>query len=101
MPAARIIGPEKPQDRKSVVQGKRVDIGGRRVINKKKRAYEIYQCEWSSDVCSSDLVVDVIGLRLAQIPRNAGCTDHRAGEAPRSEERRAGKEGRYRWAPCH
>src|ERR1044072_9494181 len=23
---------------------------------KKKTAYEIYQCDWSSDVCSSDLV---------------------------------------------
>ena len=22
---------------------------------KQKRAYEIYQCDWSSDVCSSDL----------------------------------------------
>src|ERR1044072_8663140 len=25
---------------------------------KKKTAYEIYQCDWSSDVCSSDLVRD-------------------------------------------
>ena len=24
---------------------------------KQKTAYEIYQCDWSSDVCSSDLVV--------------------------------------------
>ena len=23
---------------------------------KQKTAYEIYQCDWSSDVCSSDLV---------------------------------------------
>ena len=24
---------------------------------KQKTAYEIYQCDWSSDVCSSDLVI--------------------------------------------
>ena len=27
---------------------------------KQKTAYEIYQCDWSSDVCSSDLVRAVI-----------------------------------------
>ena len=26
---------------------------------KQKTAYEIYQCDWSSDVCSSDLVANV------------------------------------------
>ena len=25
---------------------------------KQKTAYEIYQCDWSSDVCSSDLITD-------------------------------------------
>ncbi len=25
---------------------------------KQKTAYEIYQCDWSSDVCSSDLVTE-------------------------------------------
>ena len=25
---------------------------------KQKTAYEIYQCDWSSDVCSSDLAAD-------------------------------------------
>ena len=25
---------------------------------KQKTAYEIYQCDWSSDVCSSDLVLE-------------------------------------------
>ena len=29
---------------------------------KQKTAYEIYQCDWSSDVCSSDLVLDQAGL---------------------------------------
>ena len=35
---------------------------------KQKTAYEIYQCDWSSDVCSSDLAVRSPtwwGLRLA------------------------------------
>ena len=26
---------------------------------KQKTAYEIYQCDWSSDVCSSDLAVRI------------------------------------------
>ena len=26
---------------------------------KQKTAYEIYQCDWSSDVCSSDLLLDL------------------------------------------
>ena len=29
---------------------------------KQKTAYEIYQCDWSSDVCSSDLVIISIAL---------------------------------------
>ena len=31
---------------------------------KQKTAYEIYQCDWSSDVCSSDLLV----VRATSIP---------------------------------
>ena len=37
---------------------------------KQKTAYEIYQCDWSSDVCSSDLlasVTDVVVLRTAAV----------------------------------
>ena len=30
---------------------------------KQKTAYEIYQCDWSSDVCSSDLFF-IVGNRL-------------------------------------
>ena len=29
---------------------------------KQKTAYEIYQCDWSSDVCSSDLISQVLSL---------------------------------------
>ena len=28
---------------------------------KQKTAYEIYQCDWSSDVCSSDLAGHMVG----------------------------------------
>src|SRR5947207_3771609 len=64
-------------------------------------------CDWSSDVCSSDLqkqraelgVADASGVlqhRLKhrlQVPRRAG--------DDRSEERRVGKECRSRWSPYH
>ena len=33
---------------------------------KQKTAYEIYQCDWSSDVCSSDLGV-VLEVNLARV----------------------------------
>ena len=29
---------------------------------KQKTAYEIYQCDWSSDVCSSDLMIQQVFL---------------------------------------
>ena len=35
---------------------------------KQKTAYEIYQCDWSSDVCSSDLIDEAVpgsGLGLS------------------------------------
>ena len=31
---------------------------------KQKTAYEIYQCDWSSDVCSSDLLTDYLWVFL-------------------------------------
>src|SRR5690554_7438397 len=80
--------------------------------------------DWSSDVCSSDLIM---GLALALAPIIShfdGAGKHHkvsnivqqsiyasmAGGAlcfavilcaPRSEERRVGKECRSRWSPCH
>src|ERR1044072_9132472 len=33
---------------------------------KQKTSYEIYQCDWSSDVCSSDLPPSVRGVRFAR-----------------------------------
>ena len=34
---------------------------------KQKTAYEIYQCDWSSDVCSSDLIITKIFFNLNSI----------------------------------
>src|SRR5438093_13655224 len=58
--------------------------------------------DWSSDVCSSDLVL----LRATRAhaspragPRTAGPRTPSRGSGRRSEERRVGKECRYRGAP--
>ena len=40
--------------------------GGVFFFFKQKTAYEIYQCDWSSDVCSSDLA-EATGL-ICRIP---------------------------------
>src|SRR5436190_3625908 len=63
-------------------------------------------CDWSSDVCSSDLAAfgkhqhavavgeaPLVVLRLDVDPLDAGDL--------RSEERRVGKEWRSRWSPKH
>ena len=74
---------------------------------KQKTAYEIYQCDWSSDVCSSDLVEDGAGQHFAFLTFWA-CAGILAGQhlkdflyRQRSEERRVGKECRSRWSPYH
>src|SRR5947207_4827272 len=72
-------------------------------------------CDWSSDVCSSDLWnTELVGLAQdtdhvtatlenldgskseVMVPWLAGCDGAR-----RSEERRVGKECRSRWSPDH
>src|SRR3546814_2600661 len=86
---------------------------------KQKTAYEMRISDWSSDVCSSDLIVVLaeIFMNLATVgavpgvvgPDNveaAGpCAGVRAGIIHRSEERRVGKECvstcRSRWSPYH
>src|SRR5438034_106295 len=73
-------------------------------------------CDWSSDVCSSDLAGGATAARqsvsynhfaalksgLYQV-RVAALDEKqaRSGSAVRSEERRVGKECRSRWSPCH
>ena len=74
---------------------------------KQKTAYEIYQCDWSSDVCSSDLVCRVDAAITLSDFRDATGHESAAGWTvrevadSRSEERRVGKECRSRWSPYH
>src|SRR5438132_11601030 len=53
-------------------------------------------CDWSSDVCSSDLACSTSCVNPAS-PWRTSARNH-AGLPARSEERRAGKEGSVRWA---
>src|SRR3712207_8333823 len=92
-----------------------------------RRRHTRYWRDWSSDVCSSDLVGDKRpnnnvgsktldrGLRLLEVLREEpeGLTVSQLAEAlrshraavyrllARSEERRVGKECRSRWSPYH
>src|SRR3546814_3634178 len=85
---------------------------------KQKTAYEMRISDWSSDVCSSDLV-RLRRRAAAELPQDIlfalemrlGCgrqglvNTQRFGPAARSEERRVGKECvstcRSRWSPYH
>src|SRR2546430_9050898 len=80
-----------------------------------------FDCDWSSDVCSSDLKKKkapafgaACGITLGVVHRQVLCHRRRRKQAPfsfscavpwglqnRSEERRGGKECRSRWAPYH
>src|SRR2546430_4071421 len=90
-----------------------------------RRRHTRFDCDWSSDVCSSDLhalynlhIQSVLvegGARLLQSFFDAGVwdearviTNHALHQPtglpapqPRSEERRVGKECRSRWSPYH
>ena len=74
---------------------------------KQKTAYEIRNCDWSSDVCSSDLigfcrsVIQFIKMRTSKSNRLNCLTPLSPNPSPRSEERRVGKECRSRWSPYH
>src|SRR3546814_7880832 len=87
---------------------------------KQKTAYEMRISDWSSDVCSSDLIVDdgvaavfdlAVGLKLMARQgmfrpyAAAGLTSTGVAVSYRSEERRVGKECvstcRSRWSPYH
>src|SRR5438034_6732028 len=62
-------------------------------------------CDWSSDVCSSDLL-DALHLDLEFLPVGAVQSVQVevriiAATNIRSEERRVGKECRSRWSPYH
>src|SRR5438445_12800954 len=74
-----------------------------------RRRHTRYWRDWSSDVCSSDLVAvadrhpRAAGARALQIHHEEEDQggEHDEGVVPRSEERRVGKECRSRWAPYH
>src|SRR2546427_11344030 len=91
-----------------------------------RRRHTRFDCDWSSDVCSSDLMPAADGHVLERLDPCAGCryagltwspdgrelafigSDAVKGEAQlalargtRSEERRVGKECRSRWSPYH
>src|SRR5260370_10964892 len=77
-----------------------------------RRRHTRFKCDWSSDVCSSDLgypdlcIIDLESKRVFYLDPKlyaAGSRDSsfRAFYFERSEERRVGKECRSRWSPYH
>src|SRR3712207_9300296 len=76
-----------------------------------RRRHTRYWRDWSSDVCSSDLVsslesdvpVELDTIRLADhwLPCVGLVTEQTLAGVERSEERRVGKECRSRWSPYH
>src|SRR5438477_12904996 len=78
-----------------------------------RRRHTILTCDWSSDVCSSDLTTDpLLGVPQSGAPSRGSVVLSRVAfrlprardsvatcpQAWRSEERRVGKEGWFRWA---
>src|SRR5439155_3889723 len=85
------------------------NIAARRFFFSSRRRHTRWPRDWSSDVCSSDLL-----YRDPTLPGDADLTGDDQQLAPagcrvealrllqrRSEERRVGKECRARWAPYH
>ena len=74
---------------------------------KQKTAYEIGTGDWSSDVCSSDLNLNlrtfVSNVARWFLPTDQTETTRKIANRVhrRSEERRVGKECRSRWSPYH
>src|SRR2546427_1739855 len=89
-----------------------------------RRRHTRFDCDWSSDVCSSDLLLFDAKIaakeqelqavqRATQLQQRAGLTAVTLPSFPpafaellaktfkRSEERRVGKECRSRWSPYH
>src|SRR5438309_5442162 len=82
-----------------------------------RRRHTRWNCDWSSDVCSSDLIgVEVVDVRLKRVDLPQEVSESVFGRMQaerkrianelrstggRSEERRVGKECRSRWSPYH
>src|SRR5260370_9041211 len=73
-----------------------------------RRRHTRFKCDWSSDVCSSDLFladlvegVDHQARRGRHLPQGQQEISAAVRCRVRSEERRVGKECRSRWSPYH
>src|SRR2546427_2257781 len=76
-----------------------------------RRRHTRFDCDWSSDVCSSDLrhaqelekAIAEFEQACAIVPEDASSHFNLAYlyDEKRSEERRVGKECRSRWSPYH
>src|SRR5690606_39878946 len=68
-----------------------------------RRRHTRFSRDWSSDVCSSDLLGCASSNEPRRVPNGpAGARGaHSAHLSSRSEERRVGKERRSRWSPDH
>src|SRR4029434_11342292 len=64
-----------------------------------RRRHTRFKCDWSSDVCSSDLT-DTHTHRHTDTQTHTH-TQQLPNSSERSEERRVGKECRSRWSPYH
>src|SRR2546430_9077364 len=77
-----------------------------------RRRHTRFDCDWSSDVCSSDLFLTAphpqerlfarTKARSRRASKRLDFSPNRwSNSRMRSEERRVGKEGRSRWSPYH
>src|SRR5207237_6355450 len=68
-----------------------------------RRRHTRFKCDWSSDVCSSDLrfQLPLVDLALTGVTEEAGKEIALHVLERRSEERRVGKECRSRGGPYH
>src|SRR5882762_8227958 len=75
---------------------------GRMFFFSSRRRHTRFKCDWSSDVCSSDLCV-TMSSAMPVVP-SCGSPIGKPKPCPSthsSEERRVGKECRSRWSPYH
>src|SRR5260370_27325177 len=67
-----------------------------------RRRHTRFKCDWSSDVCSSDLRGSAAQVQREVLSRSDALYSLRSRDCVhRSEERRVGKECRSRWSPYH
>src|SRR2546430_9301231 len=110
-----------------VRQARRIEVARWCFFFSSRRRHTRFDCDWSSDVCSSDLYTewDALNTLARTVNGNTDEEDSHCAFPPcknpegcaqwgdceseavanqslgRSEERRVGKEGRSRWSPYH